>query len=115
MPQVKKPPDPNWSGKRNLIEGQIDLNNMPCSMHFSYRKMRKMKRKESDTCKKLFTHDEAVNNETEKVKRKALEEEDTHQVSSIKNALGTDQVIMLARERSAWAKFRLMPGLREQA
>ena len=43
----------------------------------------------------------------EKVKRKALKEEDTHQVSNIKDALGTNPVIMLERERSAWAKFKM--------
>ena len=30
VPRMKKPPDPNWSGEFTLIEGKIDLNNMPC-------------------------------------------------------------------------------------
>ena len=47
-----------------------------------------------------------MNNEEEKATRKVLEEEDTHQVSKVKDALGTDPVIMLEREPSAWAIFK---------
>ena len=36
--QIKKPLDPNWSGELALLEGIIDLNNLPCNKHFSYRK-----------------------------------------------------------------------------
>ena len=60
-----------------------------------------MKQKEIDTSEKVFKCEKKVNNETEKATRKALEEEDMHQVSNVKDALGTDLVIMLERERSA--------------
>ena len=103
---MKKPPDPNRSGELTLVEGMIDLNNMPCSKHFSYRKMKRMKTKEIETCEALFSKELETNNEHEKTKRKALEEKHTHQVSNVEHALGTDPVIMLERERSAWAEFK---------
>ena len=106
VPRIKKPPDPNWSGELTLVEGKIDLNNMPCSKHFSYRKMRKLQRNEIEACEALFTKKSQTNTADEKAKRKALAEEHTHQVSNVKDALGTDPVIMLERERSAWAEFQ---------
>ena len=65
-----------------------------------------MKTKEIATCEALFSKELETNNEHEKTKRKALEEKHTHQVSNVENALGTDPVIMLERERSAWAEFK---------
>ena len=53
MPWIKKPLDPTWTGKFTLVEGIIDLNNMPCSKHFSYQKMKQMKTKEIATCEAL--------------------------------------------------------------
>ena len=40
-------------------------------------------------CEALFSKDLEKNNADEKAKRKALEEEHTHQVSNIETALGT--------------------------
>ena len=57
-------------------------------------------------CEKVFAHDEKFNNVTEKAKRKALKEKDMHQVSNVKDALGTNPVIMLERERFAWTEFK---------
>ena len=36
MPRIKKPPDPNLSGELTLVEGIINLNNLPCNKHFSF-------------------------------------------------------------------------------
>ena len=68
--------------------------------------MKKMKWKEIDKSEKVFEHEKKVNNEMGKATRKALEEEDTHQVSNVKDAVGTNPVIMLECERSAWAEFK---------
>ena len=106
MPRMKKPPDPNWRSELTLVEGKIDLNNMPCSKHFSYRKMKRLKTKEVETCEAMFNCELEINNADEKAKRKALEEEDTHHVSNVNDALGTNPVIMLERKRSAWAEFK---------
>ena len=78
VPRMKKPSDPNWSGELTLIERKIDINNMPCSKHFSYWKMKRMKRKEIETCEAVFSRELETNNEYEKTKRKALEERYTH-------------------------------------
>ena len=67
--------------------------------------MKKMKRAEIDTCDKVLAHEKDVNNEQKKEKRTALEAEDMHQVGKVKDALGTNPVIMLEREHCAWAKF----------
>ena len=107
VPRIKKPPDPNWSGELTLVEGNLEISNMPCSKHFSYRKMRKLQRNEIEACEALFTKKSQANTADEKAKRKALAEEHTHQVSNVKDALGTDPVIMLERERSAWAEFKM--------
>ena len=72
----------------------------------------KTKTKEIDTCEALFSRELATNKEHEKTKRNALEEKHKHQVSNIEDALGTDPVIMLERERSALAELKCMPGLR---
>ena len=74
VPRAKKPPDPNCTGELTLVEGIIDLNKFPCNKYFSYRKMRRMKRKEIDACEEIFAYNETVNNEMEKAKRTALEE-----------------------------------------
>ena len=47
-----------------------------------------------------------LNNDDKKTKTKALEEKDMHQVSSVKDALGTDPVITLERKRSAWVELK---------
>ena len=62
--------------------------------------------KEIETCEKVFAHEMKLNNEDKHMKTKALEEKHTHQVSSIKDALGTNPVIMLERERSSLAEFK---------
>ena len=72
VPRMKKPPDPNWSGELTLVEGIIDLINLPCNKHFPYQKFRRMKRKEIDVCEEIFAYNETVNNKMEKAKRTAL-------------------------------------------
>ena len=106
MPRMKKPPDPTWTGELTLVEGIIELNNLPCNKHFSYRKMRKLQRNEIETCEMMLNRELEVNSEDEKPKRKALEERYTHQVSKVKDALGTNPVIMLECEQSALTEFR---------
>ena len=47
------------------------------------------------TCEAMFSKNLEKNTADEKAKRKALAEDHTHQVSNVKDALGTDPVIML--------------------
>ena len=54
-----------------------------------------MKRKDIETCEKVFERKQKVNDAEEKAKRKALEEIDMIQASDAKVALGTNRVIML--------------------
>ena len=68
--------------------------------------MKHLKKREIESCEKVFPCEMTLNNKEEKVKRKALEEKDMHQVSNVKDALGTNLVIMLERKRSAWAEFK---------
>ena len=65
-----------------------------------------MKTNKIETCEAMFSCELKTNNEHEKAKRKALEEKHTHQVSNVKDALGTDPVIVLERECFAWAEFK---------
>ena len=71
-----------------------------------------MKTKEIETCEAVFSRELETNNEYEKTKRKALEEKHTHQVSNVEDDLGTNPVIMLEREHSAYGRnFNRMTGL----
>ena len=106
VPRAKKPPDPDWTGELTLVKGILDLNNLLCYKYFSYQKMRKLQRNEIETCETMFNREMEINIEDATAKRKALEERDTHQVSNVEDALGTDPVIMLELKRSAWAEFK---------
>ena len=70
--------------------------------------MKRLKTKEIATCESLFSKELETNNEHEKAKRKALAERDTHQVSKVEDAFGTDPVIMLEHERSALTVYNFV-------